>query len=195
MSSIKQSILKKLYPFIRKAAKNTRNGVVITNNQNIAPTTSLYDLEVVLSGGSILDMVDLKGKKILLVNTASDCGYTAQYEELQALHETAGDKVAIIAFPANDFGMQERKDDASIQAFCETSYGVTFPIAKKGIVRKKAEQQPIYRWLTDKSQNGWNNHAPDWNFGKYLINEEGLLTHYFGPSISPVENDVLLTVH
>ena len=195
MSSIKQSILKKLYPFIRKVAKNTRNGVVITNNQNIAPTTSLYDLEVVLSGGSILDMVDLKGKKILLVNTASDCGYTAQYEELQALHETAGDKVAIIAFPANDFGMQERKDDASIQAFCETSYGVTFPIAKKGIVRKKAEQQPIYRWLTDKSQNGWNNHAPDWNFGKYLINEEGLLTHYFGPSISPVENDVLLTVH
>ncbi len=195
MSSIKQSILKKLYPFIRKAAKNTRNGVVITNNQNIAPTTSLYDLEVVLSGGSILDMVDLKGKKILLVNTASDCGYTGQYEELQALHETAGDKVAIIAFPANDFGMQERKDDASIQAFCKTSYGVTFPIAKKGIVRKKAEQQPIYRWLTDKSQNGWNNHAPDWNFGKYLINEEGLLTHYFGPSISPVENDVLLTVH
>ncbi|MBA99367.1 MAG: glutathione peroxidase [Saprospirales bacterium] len=195
MSSIKQSILKKLYPFIRKAAKNTRNGVVITNNQNIAPTTSLYDLEVVLSGGSILDMVDLKGKKILLVNTASDCGYTGQYEELQALHETAGDKVAIIAFPANDFGMQERKDDASIQAFCKTSYGVTFLIAKKGIVRKKAEQQPIYRWLTDKSQNGWNNHAPDWNFGKYLINEEGLLTHYFGPSISPVENDVLLTVH
>ena len=195
MSSIKQSILKKLYPFIRKAAKNTRNGVVITNNQNIAPTTSLYDLEVVLSGGSILDMVDLKGKKILLVNTASDCGYTGQYEELQALHETAGDKVAIIAFPANDFGMQERKDDASIQAFCKTSYGVTFPIAKKGIVRKKAEQQPIYRWLTDKSQNGWNNHAPDWNFGKYLINEEGLLTHYFGPSISPVENDVLLTVN
>ena len=195
MSSIKQSILKKLYPFIRKAAKNTRNGVVITNNQNIAPTTSLYDLEVVLSGGSILDMVDLKGKKILLVNTASDCGYTGQYEELQALHETAGDRVAIIAFPANDFGMQERKDDASIQAFCKTSYGVTFPIAKKGIVRKKAEQQPIYKWLTDKSQNGWNNHAPDWNFGKYLINEEGLLTHYFGPSISPVENDVLLTVH
>ena len=195
MSSIKQSILKKLYPFIRKAAKNTRNGVVITNNQNIAPTTSLYDLEVVLSGGSILDMVDLKGKKILLVNTASDCGYTGQYEELQALHETAGDRVAIIAFPANDFGKQERKDDASIQAFCKTSYGVTFPIAKKGIVRKKAEQQPIYKWLTDKSQNGWNNHAPDWNFGKYLINEEGLLTHYFGPSISPVENDVLLTVH
>ena len=194
MSSIKQSILKKLYPFIRKAAKNTRNGVVITNNQNIAPTTSLYDLEVVLSGGSILDMVDLKGKKILLVNTASDCGYTGQYEELQALHETAGDKVAIIAFPANDFGMQERKDDASIQAFCKTSYGVTFPIAKKGIVRKKAEQQPIYKWLTDKSQNGWNNHAPDWNFGKYLVNEEGFLTHYFGPSISPVEDDVLRVI-
>ena len=190
MLSIKQTILKKLYPFIRKAAKNTRNGVVITNDQKIAPTTSLYDLEIVLSGGEILDTVDLKGKKILLVNTASDCGYTGQYEELQALYETVGDKVAIIAFPANDFGMQERKDDASIQAFCQMSYGVTFPIAKKGVVRKKGEQQPIYRWLTNKSQNGWNNHAPDWNFGKYLINEDGFLTHYFGPSISPVDDEI-----
>ena len=179
---------------IRKAAKNTRNGAVITNEQNKKPYTQLYDLEVELSGGNILDMAAYKGKKILLVNSASDCGYTGQYEELQTLHETVGDKVAIIAFPANDFGMQERKDDASIQAFCEVSYGVTFPIAKKGVVRKKTEQQPIYRWLTDKSQNGWNNHAPDWNFGKYLINEEGILTHYFGPSISPVEDDVLRVI-
>ena len=175
---------------IRKAAKNTRNGAVISNDQNIAPTTSLYDLEVALSGGETLDMGTFKGKKILLVNSASDCGYTGQYEELQALHETAGDKVAIIAFPANDFGMQERKDDLSIRAFCEVSYGITFPIAKKGVVRKKTEQQPIYRWLTDKSKNGWNNHAPDWNFGKYLINEEGILTHYFGPSISPNEEEI-----
>ena len=179
---------------IRKAAKNTRNGAVISNDQNIAPTTSLYDLEVVLSDGETLDMGTFKGKKILLVNSASDCGYTGQYEELQTLHETAGDKVAIIAFPANDFGMQEQKDDASIQTFCQVSYGVTFPIAKKGVVRKKTEQQSIYRWLTDKSQNGWNNHAPDWNFGKYLINEEGLLTHYFGPSISPMEEEMLLAL-
>ena len=194
MSTIKQKILKRLYPLIRKAAKNTRNGVVISNDQNIAPTTSLYNLEVVLNGGKILDMEAFKGKKILLVNTASDCGYTGQYEELQALHETVGDKVVIIAFPANDFGMQERKDDASIQAFCEVSYGVTFPITKKGVVRKKAEQQAIYRWLTDKSQNGWNNHAPDWNFGKYLINEAGFLTHYFGPSISPMEEEIQLAI-
>ena len=194
MSTIKQKILKRLYPLIRKAARNTRNGAVITNEQNKEPYTQLYDLEVELSGGNTLDMAAYKGKKILLVNSASDCGYTGQYEELQTLHETVGDKVAIIAFPANDFGMQERKDDASIQAFCEVSYGVTFPIAKKGVVRKKTEQQPIYRWLTDKSQNGWNNHAPDWNFGKYLINEEGILTHYFGPSISPVEDDVLRVI-
>ncbi|MEC9221763.1 MAG: glutathione peroxidase [Bacteroidota bacterium] len=194
MATIKQNVLKRLYPFIRKAAKNTRNGAVITNEQNTAPYTPLYDLEVVLSGGETLDMGTFKGKKILLVNSASDCGYTGQYEELQALHETAGDKVAIIAFPSNDFGMQERKDDASIQTFCQVSYGVTFPIAKKGVVRKKTEQQPIYRWLTDKAQNGWNNHAPDWNFGKYLINEEGLLTHYFGPSISPMEEEIRLAL-
>ena len=190
MATIKQKVLKRLYPFIRKAAKNTRNGAVIANEQYKKPYTPLYDLEVVLSGGETLDMGTFKGKKILLVNSASDCGYTGQYEELQALHETAGDKVAIIAFPANDFGMQERKDDLSIRAFCEVSYGVTFPIAKKGVVRKKTEQQPIYRWLTDKSKNGWNNHAPDWNFGKYLINEEGILTHYFGPSISPKEEEI-----
>ena len=190
MATVKQNILKRLYPFIRKAAKNTRNGAVIANEQYKKPYTPLYDLEVVLSGGETLDMGTFKGKKILLVNSASDCGYTGQYEELQALHETAGDKVAIIAFPANDFGMQERKDDLSIRAFCEVSYGVTFPIAKKGVVRKKTEQQPIYRWLTDKSKNGWNNHAPDWNFGKYLINEEGILTHYFGPSISPKEEEI-----
>lgn len=194
MSTIKQKILKRLYPLIRKAAKNTRNGAVISNDQHIAPTTSLYDLEVLLSGGESLDMGTFKGKKILLVNSASDCGYTGQYEELQGLYETAGEKVAIIAFPANDFGMQERKDDASIQAFCQASYGISFPIAKKGVVRKKAKQQPVYRWLTDKSQNGWNNHAPDWNFGKYLINEEGLLTHYFGPSISPMEEEIRLAL-
>ncbi|HAB90584.1 MAG TPA: glutathione peroxidase [Bacteroidetes bacterium] len=194
METIKQKVLKRLYPFIRKAAKNTRNGAVITNDHNTEPNTSLYDLELVLSSGEIIDMLTFKGKKMLLVNTASDCGYTGQYEELQALHETAGEKVAIIAFPANDFGMQERKDDATIQAFCQVSYGVTFPIAKKGVVRKKAEQQPIYCWLTDKSQNGWNNHAPDWNFGKYLINEEGSLTHYFGPSISPMEDEIRLAI-
>ena len=194
MATIKQKVLKKLYPFIRKAAKNTRNGAIISNEQNTVPNLSLYDLEVVLGSGEKLKIEQFKGKKMLLVNTASDCGYTAQYEELQTLHETAGDKVAIIAFPANDFGMQERKDDASIQAFCQTSYGVSFPIAKKGVVRKKAEQQPIYRWLTDKTQNGWNNHAPDWNFGKYLINEEGLLTYYFGPSISPMEEEIRLAL-
>ena len=194
MATIKQNVLKRLYPFIRKAAKNTRNGAVITNEQNTAPYTPLYDLEVVLSGGETLDMGTFKGKKILLVNSASDCGYTGQYEELQALHETAGDKVAIIAFPSNDFGMQERKDDASIQTFCQVSYGVTFPIAKKGVVRKKTEQHPIYRWLTDKAQNGWNKYAPDWNFGKYLINEDGYLTYYFGPSISPMEEEMLLAL-
>ena len=151
MATIKQKVLKKLYPFIRKAAKNTRNGAVISNDQNIAPTTPLCDLELVLGSGEKLKLEAFKGKKMLLVNTASDCGYSGQYEELQTLHERAGDKVAIIAFPANDFGMQERKDDLSIRAFCEVSYGVTFPIAKKGVVRKKTEQQPIYRWLTHKS--------------------------------------------
>jgi glutathione peroxidase len=94
--------------------------------------------------------------------------------------------VAIIGFPANDFKEQEKGSDEEISRFCAVNYGVSFPIAKKAVVAKGQEQHPVYQWLTNPAQNGWNSKAPSWNFAKYLVNEEGILTHYFEPAVSPV---------
>lgn len=194
MSTLKQKILRFLYPYIRNIAKNGKNGTVLNNENKIAPNTSFYEQKVTLNNGNLLDFSTYRGQKVLIVNTASNCGYTGQYAELQQLHEKLGEKLAIIAFPANDFAAQEKGNDQEISQFCQVNYGVTFPIAKKGVVLKTAEQLPVYKWLTDSKANGWNNHQPDWNFGKYIINEEGTLINYFGPSISPLEDDFLKAV-
>jgi len=180
-----------MYPFIRKMGKRSKNGTVLMNEQNTVPVSTFYDLHVVLNTGDTLDFSEFKGKKVLLVNTASNCGYTGQYSELQSLHERFGDALQMIAFPANDFGGQEESSDNEIARFCQINYGVTFPVAVKGVVVKNPEQQQVFKWLSDKNLNGWNDHEPDWNFSKYIINEEGILTHYFGPSISPLEDELL----
>ncbi|MBN2395361.1 MAG: glutathione peroxidase [Candidatus Atribacteria bacterium] len=189
--TFKQKILRNMYPFIRKMGKRGKNGTVLINEQKTVPVSSFYDLHVVLNTGDTLDFSKLRGKKVLLVNTASNCGYTGQYSELQSLHERFGDTLRIIAFPANDFAGQEESDDNEIARFCQLNYGVTFPVALKGVVAKNPEQQQVFKWLSDKNLNGWNEHEPDWNFSKYIINEEGILTHYFGPSISPLEDELL----
>jgi len=189
--TFKQKVLHKFYPIIRKIGEKGKNGTVLMNLQKTSPASSFYDLKVVLNNGNIHDFTDFKGKKVILVNTASNCGYTGQYSELQTLYERYGDTIKIIAFPANDFAEQEKSNDSEIAQFCKVNYGVTFPVAKKGIVIKKSEQQEVFKWLSDKTLNGWNEHAPDWNFGKYIINENGILTHYFGPSVSPLDEDFL----
>lgn len=189
--TFKQRILRKMYTVIRKMGKKGRNGTVLTNEQNAFPNSSFYNLKAVLNTGNTLDFKEFQGKKVILVNTASNCGYTGQYSELQALHERYGNTTKIIAFPANDFARQEKSNDSEIAHFCQVNYGVTFPVAKKGVVIKNSEQQQVFRWLSDKTLNGWNEHAPDWNFGKYVINENGILTGYFGPSVSPLEEDFL----
>jgi glutathione peroxidase len=189
--TFKQKVLRKMYPFIRKMGKKGKNGTVLVNNRKATAGTSFYDLKADLNNGKTLNFSAFEGKKVVLVNTASNCGYTGQYAELQSLHEQYGDKLQIIAFPANDFAEQEKSNDNEIAQFCQLNYGVSFPVAKKGVVLKKTEQQPVFEWLSDKKMNGWNEHAPDWNFGKYLINEEGVLTHYFGPSVSPLETEFL----
>lgn len=189
--TFKQKMLRKFYPSIRKMGKNGKNGTVLINEQKEKAFYPFYDLKVFLNNGETLSFSAFKGKKVLLVNTASNCGYTGQYAELQTLQERFGDTLHIIAFPANDFAEQEKSDDKEIAQFCQLNYGVTFPIAKKDVVVKKSEQQQVFKWLSDKNLNGWNEHAPDWNFSKYLIDEDGILTHYFGPSISPLENDFL----
>ena len=194
MATFKQKILRFLYPLIRKASKSGKNGTVISNENNATSIVSFYQQKVILNNGNPIDFSVYSGKKVLIVNTASNCGYTGQYAELQKLHEKLGDKLAIIAFPANDFAEQEKSSDNEISQFCQINYGVTFPIAKKGVVVKSKEQQPIFKWLTDSRANGWNSHQPDWNFGKYVIDEKGNLTNYFGPSISPLDSEFLKAV-
>lgn len=194
MASFKQKVMRFLYPVIRIIAKSGKNGTVLNNERKIAPKESFYAQQATLNNGQKLDFSIFSGKKILIVNTASNCGYTGQYAELQSLHEKLGDKLAIVAFPSNDFMEQEKADDKDIASFCQVNYGVTFPLAKKGVVLKKTGQQSVFQWLTNSGANGWCDHVPDWNFSKYIIDEKGTLTHYFGPSVSPLEKDFLEVV-
>ena len=127
----------------------------------------------------------------MFVNTASDCGYTGQYMELQKLYQQHKAKLVVIGFPANDFKQQERHSDKEIKEFCTFNYGVSFPLAAKSVVSGSANQNEVYQWLTDKHKNGWNNQQPSWNFAKYIVNENGVLTGYFDPAISPLSDEVL----
>ncbi len=190
--TIRQRILKAVYPaFTWWGRISGKNSKVFTNESPQVPPQSLYDLSVTLNNGESVPLASYKGKKLLLVNTASDCGYTDQYDDLQKLYQDNKDKLVIIGFPANDFKEQEKGTDEEIAQFCRLNYGVTFPLAKKSTVAPGPDQHPVFQWLTDKNKNGWTNKKPSWNFSKYLVNEEGVLTNYFDPSISPTSKDVI----
>lgn len=187
----RQKILKAVYPAFVWITKLTgKNTAELSNTKQIPPKKSVYDLSVQLNNSTLLRLDSLKGKKILFVNTASDCGYTAQYDDLQKLYEQFKDKLVIIGFPANDFKEQEKGTDEEIASFCKLNFGVTFPLAKKSVVIKGPQQNEIFQWLTDAAKNGWNDKAPVWNFSKYLVNQQGVLVNYFEPSVSPLSNDV-----
>lgn len=191
----RQKILKAIYPlwmgFTKLIGKNT---TMLTNDKQVQPPHSIYDLKIALNNGDTLPLSALKGKKLLLVNTASDCGYTNQYESLQQLHQQYKDKLIVIGFPANDFLEQEKGDDTTIAEFCKVNFGVSFPLAKKSTVIKSTDQQIVFKWLTHKEENGWNEQAPSWNFSKYLVNEQGMLTNYFDPSVSPLSKEVVKAI-
>lgn len=191
--TLKERILKVLYPLIMKYSRNSSKGTCIYNSDLISPNESVYDLSVDLNTGRELSLNSFQGKKILLVNTASECGFTRQFEDLQALYNE-NNNVVIIGFPSAEFNGQEKDNDRDIATFCQINYGVTFPIAKKSNVLINKNQNTIYKWLTKSDLNGWNNHQPDWNFSKFLINEKGVLTHYFGPSISPMDKEIQLAL-
>lgn len=188
--TIRQKILKMVYPFFMRLSKK-EDKQMIRHMVHQEPFTPVYPLSVTLNNGTTLSLQELKGRKILFVNTASDCGYTNQYEDLQKLYEQYQDKLTIIAFPANDFKHQEKGNDETIAQFCKVNFGVAFPIAKKSKVIKGADQNEVFQWLTQKERNGWNNEQPVWNFTKYLVNEEGMLTHVFHPAISPLSKEFL----
>ena len=152
--------------------------------------SKFYDFKMKDINGKDVDFASFKGKKLLIVNVASKCGYTKQYAQLQELYEAHGDKIMILGFPANNFGGQEPGSNEEIKAFCDAEFGVTFPMFEK-ISVKGVDKHPLYRWLSDASQNGWNNQEPSWNFCKYFINEKGELVKFFPSSVTPLDEQIL----
>ncbi|MCK3686180.1 glutathione peroxidase [Maribellus sp. YY47] len=147
--------------------------------------SGFYSFTVKDIEGNDFKLSSLKGKKVLVVNTASKCGLTPQYEQLEALYKTyGGDNFVIIGFPANNFANQEPGSNEEIVEFCEKNYGVTFPMMEKVSV-KGEDICPLYKWLTQKSQNGIKDSEVAWNFQKYLIDEEGRLVDVVEPKVKP----------
>jgi glutathione peroxidase len=190
----RQKVLKAVYPALMWLTKITGSKTKTLSAENKEPAISFYSLNGIANNGSSTSFENFKGKKVLLVNTASNCGYTNQYEELQQLQNQFQNKLVIIGFPANDFKEQEKGTDEEIAQFCKVNFGVTFPLMKKSIVIKSAQQNPVFKWLTDAAQNGWNNQPPSWNFSKYLVSESGELTNYFDPSVSPVSKEIMQAI-
>ncbi|MEP6949143.1 MAG: glutathione peroxidase [Ginsengibacter sp.] len=183
-------LLKKLisstYPFRMRLSKLTGMGInIAANNLNKTAPTNFYSLKATTNAGEEIQFERYKGKKILFVNLASKCGYTPQYAELEKLHQENKD-VIILGFPSNNFGAQEPGTDDEIAEFCKVNFGVTFQLFKKEDVKGNNTQR-VYQWLSDKSKNGWNNKEPQWNFYKYLVDENGNLSNVFSSSVSPLD--------
>jgi len=157
-------------------------------------TQNLYDFKIKsLTDESIIDLSTYRGKKVIILNVASECGYTPQYANWQKFHEAHGDKVIVLGFPSNDFGAQEPGDNKQIASFCQKNYGVTFQLFDK-ITVKGENKHPLYKWLSTKELNGWNEKEPSWNFCKYVVNEKGELTNYFGSKVLPTDEVFLAAI-
>lgn len=188
--TLKQQILKWVYPIFVGYKNWMGKNKSLVHDKYSMPNVPFHSLIVNLNNGADLPLETLKNKKVLIVNTASNCGYTRQYEELQKLYNAYREKLVVIAFPSNNFKEQEKGSDEEIASFCQVNFGVTFPIASKSIVIKTVQQNKVFEWLTHKELNGWNDKPPSWNFSKYLVNEDGSLTHYFDPAVSPLSVEV-----
>ena len=155
-----------------------------------ASSVSIYDFKLMALDGSPIDFATFKGKKIIIMNVASKCGFTPQYADWEQFYESHKATVAVLGFPANDFLMQEPGSNSSIGEFCQKNYGVTFQMFEKLHV-KGSEQAALYRWLSSENENGWNQKTPSWNFCKYLIDENGQLQAFFPSSIKPTDAEFL----
>jgi len=173
----------------------TRPQNIDTNPENPSNNMkSIYDFTLKsLDGSQDISLSEYKGKKMLLVNVASKCGYTPQYDDLQKLHEKYGEKLVVLGFPANNFGGQEPGTHEEIAEFCKLNYGVTFQMFEKISVKGK-NKHPLYEWLSNKEANGWNSATPSWNFNKYLIDEEGKLIKFFGSSVKPFDDELIQAI-
>lgn len=156
----------------------------------IVPTQTIYDFKVASLNGGTINFADFKGKKILIVNTASKCGFTSQYEDLEALYKKYEGRLVIVGFPANNFFSQEPGSNETIEAFCKKNYGVTFPMAAKISVKGK-DIAPIYKWLCNKSENGVMDTKVSWNFNKFLLDEQGKLIGHFKSKVKPMDEEIV----
>lgn len=186
---MKKLILKVTGGFALALAFIVSIAAVNKKSNTVSEKSSIYDFKLKTLDGQELSLSKFKGKKMLLVNVASECGYTPQYTNLQKLHEQYGDKVVVVGFPANNFGGQEPGSSSEIKTFCSKNYGVTFQMMEK-ISVKGSDMHPLYKWLSDKSQNGSCDKAPGWNFCKYLIDEKGNVVQFFNSKTDPLSTEI-----
>ena len=158
--------------------------------ENYILDNNFYDMKFESIDGEIIQLSNFKGKYVLIVNTASRCGYTRQYKDLQKIHEEYNEKLIVVGFPCNDFGSQEKGTNQEILSFCQKNYGVDFLLSKK-IKIKGEECHPIFNWLTKKSKNGVLNHKVSWNFNKFLIDPNGELLGAYASSTKPFDAEII----
>jgi glutathione peroxidase len=182
-----KKIINRFYGLRMRLSKLTGIGININSNHNmVKPPESFFNLNATGSNGKTVSFEDFRGKKIMIVNLASRCGYTPQYAELEELYQANKNSLVILGFPSNDFGGQEPGNDEEIENFCRVNFGVTFPLFHKDKVSGPGKQ-PVYQWLTDPARNGWNSQEPSWNFYKYLVDADGRLDKIFSSSVSPAD--------
>ncbi|WP_442787446.1 glutathione peroxidase [Flavobacterium suncheonense] len=170
--------------------KQNKKNMETTQKERTVKSGTIYQFKVKDIEGNDFDFATLKGKKVMIVNTASECGLTPQYEQLQKVYSEYKDKnFVIVGFPANNFGAQEPGSNAEIKTFCTKNYGVTFPMMEK-ISVKGDDMHPLYHFLTEKAKNGLEDNQVEWNFQKYLINEKGELEHVINPRILPDDKEI-----
>lgn len=170
---------------------NDKKASVETTEEAPASVKTIYEFKVTDIKGEVYDLATLKGKKVMIVNTASECGLTPQYKQLQAMYEKYQDRnFVIIGFPANNFLSQEPGSNAEIATFCSANYGVSFPMMSK-ISVKGSDIHPLYQFLTQKSQNGLEDNQVKWNFQKYLIGTDGKLVRVVSPQTLPDDPSIV----
>lgn len=161
----------------------------ILDLQTLSGKKSVHDFKMKSIDGKEVSLSSYKGKKLLIVNVASECGNTPQYAELEELSKKYADKLVVLGFPANNFGAQEPGTNTEIQTFCKKNYGVTFPMFEKISVKGK-DQHPLYQYLSNKDMNGVVGNVPNWNFSKYLVDENGQVVKYFADRVSPLSPEI-----
>ncbi|MHA8086722.1 glutathione peroxidase [Aquirufa sp. Wall-65K1] len=159
------------------------------NVETVVAAPNFHTFKMKGIDGKVIDFSQFKGKKVVVLNTASKCGYTPQYADWEKFHQANKD-IVILGFPANEFGGQEPGTNEEIASFCQKNYGVSFQMMEKVVVKGEAKCD-LYKWLTDKKSNGWNEKEPSWNFCKYVINEKGELVNFFASGIKPTSPEFL----